>query len=72
MAVSNIHKRSFLTGPDSEMVIQDRRSFLTGPDSVMVRASASGAGVCGFEPGSRHTKVVKMVPVATLLGAQHS
>ena len=25
----------------------------------------------GFNPGLRHTKDVKMVPVATMLGAQH-
>ena len=45
---------------------------LTGPDSVMVRASASGAGDRGFDPRPRHTKDVKMVPVTTLLCAQHS
>ena len=46
----------------------------TGPDTVMVRASASGAGGCGFDPGPRHTKdrlTLKMVSVATLLGAHH-
>ena len=35
------------------------------------RASASGSGGRGFESRPRHTKGVKMVPVATLLGAQH-
>ena len=40
-------------------------------DSVIVRASASGAGCRGFDPGPDHTKDFKMVPVATLLGAQH-
>ena len=44
----------------------------TGPDSVMVRASASGAGDRGFNNGPRQSNDVKMVPVATLLGAQHS
>ena len=43
----------------------------TGPDSANGRASASGAEGRGFDPGPRHTKGVKMVPVATLLGAQH-
>ena len=38
----------------------------------MVRASASEAGGRGFDPGPGHTKdLVKMIPVATLLGAQH-
>ena len=37
----------------------------------MVRASASEAGGRGFYPGPGHTKDFKMVPVATLLGAQH-
>ena len=35
------------------------------------RASASGSGGRGFESRPRHTKGVKMVPVATLLGAQY-
>ena len=35
------------------------------------RAPASGAGGRGFEFRPRHTKGVKMVPVATLLGAHH-
>ena len=35
------------------------------------RASTSGSGGRGFESRPRHTKGVKMVPVATLLGAQH-
>ena len=43
----------------------------TGPDGANGRASASGAGGRGFESRPRHTKGVKMVPVATLLGAQH-
>ena len=37
----------------------------------MVRASASEAGGRGFDPEPSHIKDVKMVPVATLLGAQH-
>ena len=44
---------------------------LTGPDSANGRVSASGAGGRGFDPGPHHTKGVKVVPVATLLGAQH-
>ena len=43
-----------------------------GPDSVMVRASASGAGGTGSNPGRVIPKTLKMVLVATLLGAQHS
>ena len=31
----------------------------TGPDSANGRASASGAGGHGFDPGPRHTKGVK-------------
>ena len=37
-----------------------------GPVIVMVRESASEAGGRGFDP-----EPVQMVPVATLLGAQH-
>ena len=49
-----------------------RINWITGHDSANGRASASGAGGRGFDPGPRHTKGVKnMVPVATLLGAQH-
>ena len=44
---------------------------LTGPDSVMVRAFASEAGSAGSNPGRVIPKTLKMVPVATLLGAQH-
>ena len=32
---------------------------VTGPDSVMVRASASGTGGRGFDPGPRYTKDAK-------------
>ena len=42
-----------------------------GPDSFMVRASALEEGGRGFDPGPCHTIDVKMVPVVTLLGAQH-
>ena len=48
------------------------------PGSSSCRASASGSGGgggggggCGFNTQPRHTKDVKMVPVATLLGAKH-
>ena len=44
---------------------------LTGPDSVMVRAFASETGGAGSNPGRVIPKTLKMVPVATLLGAQH-
>ena len=44
---------------------------ITGPDSVMVRAFASEAGGAGSNPGRVIPKTLKMVPVATLLGAQH-
>ena len=37
----------------------------------MQRASASGATCGGFDLRPRHTRAVKMVPVATFLGAQH-
>ena len=43
-----------------------------GPDSVMVRAPASEAGGAGSNPGRVIPKTLKIVPVATLLGAQHS
>ena len=51
-----------------------RRSnhYAIAPDSVMVRASASEAGGAGSNPGRVIPKTLKMVPVATLLGAQHS
>ena len=52
-----------------------RRTRITakmfGPDSVMVRAFASEAGGAGSNPGRVIPKTLKMVPVATLLGAQH-
>ena len=32
---------------------------VTGPDTANGRASASGAGGRGFDPGPRHTKGVK-------------
>ena len=44
---------------------------MTGPDSVMVRAFSSEAGGAGSNPGRVIPKTLKMVPVATLLGAQH-
>ena len=40
-------------------------------DSVMVRAFASEAEGAGSNPGRVIPKTLKMVPVATLLGAQH-
>ena len=44
---------------------------LTGSDSVKVRAFASEAGGAGSNPDRVIPKTFKMVPVATLLGAQH-
>ena len=49
----------------------DSSSASTGPDSVMVRGFASEAGGAGSNPGRVIPKTLKMVPVATLLGAQH-
>ena len=46
-------------------------NLIIGPDSVMVRAFASEAGGAGSNPGRVIPKTLKMVPVATLLGAQH-
>ena len=43
----------------------------TGPDGTNDRASASGAGGRGSNPGCAIPKALKMVPVASLLGAQH-
>ena len=40
-------------------------------ESLMVRAFASEAGGAGSNPGRVIPKTLKMVPVATLLGAQH-
>ena len=45
--------------------------YKAGPDSVIVRAFASEAGGAGSNPGRVIPKTLKMVPVATLLGAQH-
>ena len=53
---------------DLPLTEQNRAS---GPDSVMVRAFASEAGGAGSNPGRVIPKTLKMVPVATLLGAQH-
>ena len=53
-------------------VFFSRNNTHTGPDSVMVTAFASEAGGAGSNPGRVIPKTLKMVPVATLLGAQHS
>ena len=45
--------------------------LISGPDSVMVRAFALEAGGAGSNPGRVIPKTLKMLPVATLLGAQH-
>ena len=49
----------------------DKMIIIIGPDSVMVRAFALEAGGAGSNPGRVIPKTLKMVPVATLLGAQH-
>ena len=48
-----------------------KQGIVFGPDSIMVRAFASEAGCAGSNPGRIIPKMLKMVPVATLLGAQH-
>ena len=58
----------FLTAPFPDRTTDGRD---TGPDSVMVRTFASEAGGAGSNPGRVIPKTLKMVPVATLLGAQH-
>ena len=45
--------------------------YRSGHDSVMFRAFASEAGGAGSNPGRVIPKTLRMVPVATLLGAQH-
>ena len=56
-----------ILGISSKMnVLSNTLTYITGPDSANGRASASGAGGRGFDPGPRHTKSLKMVPVATL------
>ena len=57
---------------DQRITDPSLKSHTNGPDSVMVRASASEAGGAGSNPGRVIPKTLKMVPVATLLGAQHS
>ena len=61
--------RTLRTPDDIKQLIMLLR--LTGPDSVMVRAFASEAGGADSNPGRVIPKTLKMVPVATLLGAQH-
>ena len=60
----------FAPKPLPPLVVSPSRR-LNGPDSANGRASASGAGVVGSIPGRAIPKALKMVPVATLLGAQH-
>ena len=55
--------------PCPSLIFDKQNSY--GPDSVMVRAFASEAGGAGSNPGRVIPKTLKMVPVATLLGAQH-
>ena len=52
-------------------VINESPHEKTGPDSVMVRALASEVGGAGSNPGRVIPKTLKMVPVATFLGARH-
>ena len=42
----------------------------TGPDSSVGRVSARGTGGQGFDPGPRHTKVVKNGTNCSSLGTQ--
>ena len=56
---------------ESSVYILGGFRLMTGPDSVMVRALASEAGGAGSNPGRVIPKTLKMVPVATLLSAQH-
>ena len=44
--------------------------LIPNPVSAMVRVSPSAAGGRGFYPRPGRTKDLKMVPVATLLGAK--
>ena len=69
IAETRVKVRSFLNR--KEEVAGTNRSTVNRSRWLSGRASASGAGGRGFEPRPRHTKGVKMVPVATLLGAQH-
>ena len=46
------------------------RSRYTGPDSSIGRMSAPGTGGHGFDPGPRHTKVVKNGTSCFSLGTQ--
>ena len=39
--------------------------------SLVLHCKMLGGGGRGFDPGSGHTKDLKMIPVATVLGAQH-
>ena len=43
---------------------------ITGPDSSVGRVSAPGTGGHGFDPGPRHTKVVKNGTSCSSLGTQ--
>ena len=46
-------------------------NYNNNDDNNLVRAFASEAGGAGSNPGRVTPKTLKMVPVATLLGAQH-
>ena len=50
---------SCISLPARYLLEQISRHHATGPDSANGRASASGAGGRGFDPGPRHTKGVK-------------
>ena len=67
-----MHRLGTISNINCVTTLIDGIADVTGLDSVMVRASASGTGGRGFDPGPHYTKDAKMVPVATLLGAQHS
>ena len=46
-------------------------SYLTGPAGSVVEHPLRDREVVGSNPGRAISKALKMVPVATLLGAQH-
>ena len=48
-----------LSDHPSYMQLPKKLPKITDSDSVMVRASASGAGGRGFDPGPGHTKAFK-------------
>ena len=70
-AVFSLTSYLFLTALKKSMVLFLCVPETHGPDSVMVRAFASEVGGAGSNPGCVIPDTLIMVPVATLLGAQH-